>query len=305
MTAVDGERGERPRDRRTGPGAESDHGDGRHDGADGHADDGARDPVRPAVAIAEAGGQAPQHEHEGDEGDRLDERLRQGEVGCSVQGEEGGHAVPRHPDEHHGLEALVRQRRGDRTHDHQDADRELGRIVEEHGRARPRAVQRQRHDGRGDEHHEDGREVERQRAALGRRRRARGRAVDARHDADVPVGGAGQERDRLLDGGHPVALPEQQGADRQRDRGQPQGGLETVPQRQVVRLVVAAARREGVGVAGEHRVDGVREETEHETRGGEDDGANRKSMCSRTKSTGSTPFLRAKAPRGIAGCKPW
>ena len=289
---LDGERGEPLGDRRLDPGAERDEADDAHHDAGERADDAARDLVHGRVALRDLPGEASQHEHEHHEHDRLDERLREGEVGCARHAEQQHEPVAGDADEEHRGHALAHRGRGDGRDAHDECEERLRRVVPEPDAVGPRGV----HDGcraeAADEHGHDDREVAGQPAVLDRGRDGGGEPVDDRDDAEVAACRVDRAR-RPPAGGRRAGAP-RRAARRGRTRRPTARG----------RARARARARGGtpgtgqlVGVRGEQRFDERDREGEHDARRREQAGGvamARRSACS---GVGATPaFAEERAP---------
>ena len=104
--------------------------DDRHEGhrhADRGCQDGTRDGPDRGIVLAHPRRDAAQHERERDQGHRLDEDLRERQVGCAARGEQQHHAQARDRDEHDPRVALLRAHRDEACRDHDRRDDELHR----------------------------------------------------------------------------------------------------------------------------------------------------------------------------------
>ena len=127
-------------------------GDGRDDGL-GHLHAGQR------LFLGEVGGHAAQDVDERDHRQRLDEELREGEVGGAVDDEQPTDPVADQTDEQHGRHPAPDADERQRGEQHDHGERELKpRVVD--GLTRPRSANERREPGQdddGDEHRWSGR----------------------------------------------------------------------------------------------------------------------------------------------------
>src|SRR5690606_7359423 len=169
--------GEVDGDRHVDAGAGRDH----RQPAGHEPDDGAERGAPPAGgherAVGEVGGQPAQDEDEHDERDRLDEHLRQGEVGRAVELVEQRHPVAGDAEQQHGLEPAAGTG-GEEGGDGDDGDDGCLDPAVPHPHVVREGGERERGaTAEGDRGDEDGGQVGGQRAALGEGGDVRGEAL--------------------------------------------------------------------------------------------------------------------------------
>ena len=210
--------------------------DEHHRDAERGADDHADHPVPSAGAVPQFRREAAHGQDEGHQDDGLHQHLGQREVRGALQREHQRDAVA--GDGHHedGQEALVGPDGGQcADHDpraHHDLQRCVG--VDEVEVSGQRLVGQHQGGERQDERHgQDDGQVEVQRTALGPPGDPDGDVVEGADGQLVGAVAVDPARDQALEPGDGVAAVEHGQAECEGDGGQPQGGGQAVPQRQV------------------------------------------------------------------------
>ena len=114
-------------DRRARAGRHRVNGQRCHRRADRERERRPRQPVPVDVDAVGLGGQRAQHQHEDDQHQRLDQELRQSQIGCTVEREDRAAAVTRHPDQQYGRQSVAHDGRAERGRQHDEPDHDLHR----------------------------------------------------------------------------------------------------------------------------------------------------------------------------------
>ena len=225
--------------------------------------------------LGEVLGQLAEHQQEDQQGHRLDQHLRERQVGRTVEQEEQCGPVAGHAQQHDGAEPSARSGDQHGGHHEQPPDHELEGVVGQPYRW-PGTDPAEADEDEQRDHREDGGDVMGQRAALGAVGDLDREPVEAGHRLGVEVCGGRHGRERLLQGGDPAPLPEQDGAAGDRQQRGEQRGAEAGQEREAV-AVLAGGHRERVG--GERLRQRSPGETPGQARQPQQDGRGHEARC--------------------------